>query len=182
MGLLPVARRRGDVPRRGVSALVVTLGLDGLAVLLFLSVLGYVGSSHARGTSNETFFSDPLPAALLLAAATVAIAAGIGAAVSLARRPLASRAGRWATRLALVNALLIPAVGLSVTAAAWLVAYDLPEGWGQPVMPFWMMSGLAAGILGIVANEPGRRGALVIPFMAGALVVTFWAGELLVPH
>jgi hypothetical protein len=78
--------------------------------------------------------------------------------------------------------MLMPIVGVSVTAGAWLVGYDQPEGWGQPIAPFWMAAGLAAAILGIVAKEPGRRGVLVVPFMIGALVLTFWLGEILVPH
>jgi len=182
MGSPHVVGHHGGAEPRRVSALALALGLDALSVLLFVGVFAYVGSRGARDTSNETFFSDPAPAVLLLTAATVAIAAGIIAAVSLARARLHSRAGRWATGLALVNALLMPVVGVSVTAGAWLVGYDLPEGWGQPIVPFWMTAGLAAAILGIVAKEPGRRGVLVVPLMIGAFVLTFWLGEILVPH
>lgn len=171
----------GVEPRRG-SALALALGLDALSVLLFVCTFTLARSRGEGDIPNETFFSDPVPAVLLLAAATVAIAAGIVAAVSLARARLESRAGRWATRLALVNALVMPVVGLSVTAVAWLAGYDLPEGWGQPIAPFWLATGLAAAVLGVVAKEPGRRGVLVVPFMIGAFVLTFWLGEILVPH
>lgn len=68
-----------------MSALALALGLDALSLLLFVCVFAYLGSRGARDTSNETFFSDPVPAVVLLTAATVAIAAGIIAAVSLAR-------------------------------------------------------------------------------------------------
>jgi hypothetical protein len=119
---------------------------------------------------------------LRLGAATVAIAAGVVATVSLVRSPLRSRAGRWATGLALGNALFLPVVGGVGAAGAWLVGQNLPEGWGQPMVPLWMAAGVAAAILGIVADERGRRGVLVVPFMFGALVLTFWLGEVLVPH
>lgn len=176
-----VGHHGGAEPRR-VSALALALGLDALSVMLFVGVFAYLGARGARDTSNETFFSDPAPAVLLLTAATVAIGAGIIAGVSLARARLHSRAGRWATRLALVIALLMPVVGVSVTAGAWLVGYDPPEDWGQPIVPIWLAAGLSAAILGIVAKEPGRRGVLVVPFMIGALVLTFWLGEILVLH
>jgi hypothetical protein len=84
--------------------------------------------------------------------------------------------------LAVANALLLPMVAFPVMAAAWLAGYDLPDGWGQPIMPVWMATGLVAAVLGVVAKESGRRGILVIPFMLGALVLTFSLGEILVPH
>jgi hypothetical protein len=184
MGSSHVIGHHGGVGAPRVSALALALGLDALSALVFVCVLVYaVGRSRGvQDAGNETFFSDPAPAVLLLTAATVAIAAGIIAGVSLARARLHSRAGRWATGLALANALLIPVGGVSVTAGAWLVGYDLPEGWGQPIVPFWMGAGLAAAMLGAVAKEPGRRGVLVVPFMIGALVLTFWLGEILAPH
>ncbi len=177
-----VGRHGGGAELRRVSALALALGLDALSVALFACFFAIVRSRGAEDTPNETFFSDPATAALMLTAATIAIAAGTVAGVSLARARLESRAGRWATRLALVNALAMPVVGLSVMAGAWLVGYDLPEGWGQPIAPVWLAAGLAAAVLGVVAKEPARRGVLVVPFMIGAFVLTFWLGEILAPH
>ncbi|HVA30779.1 MAG TPA: hypothetical protein VMU58_05885, partial [Gaiellaceae bacterium] len=158
------------------------LALDAVAAAVFVGFFAVVMTRGPDETDGATFFSDPLPAALALAAAAIALAAGAVAAVSLARLPLRTRAGRWAVRLALANALLIPAVVLPVTFVAWLVDAHLSEGWGQPMMPFWFLSGLASAALGVAAKESGRRGILVIPFMIGALVLTFWLGEFLVPH
>ncbi len=75
----------------------------------------------------------------------------------------------------------MPVVGLSVVGGAWLVGYDLPEGWGQPIAPVWMAAGVAARS-SASSPGPGQRGILVVPFMIGALVLTFWIGEILVPH
>ncbi len=98
------------------------------------------------------------------------------------RRPLGTAAGRWAARLALANALLMLVVGLSVVSVARLVGAHLPDGWGQPIAPVWLATGLAAAILGALAGERGRRGLLVVPFMIGAFVLTFWLGEILDPN
>jgi hypothetical protein len=84
--------------------------------------------------------------------------------------------------LALVNALLLPVVGLSVVAVARLIGADLPDGWGEPIVPVWLATGLGAAALGAAAKERGRRGLLVVPFMIGAFVLIFWLGEILEPH
>ena len=164
------------------SALTVTIGLDALAIALFVAFAIAVQRDAPQGSGGEGFFSEPVPAALLLTAASLAVAAGVVAAVSLVRVPLRSRSGRWASRLAVVNALLMPLVAVSVTTVAWLVGYDLPEGWGEPIAPVWLLSGLAALVLGVRAKDPGRRGLLVLPLMIGAAVLTFWLGEILDPH
>ncbi len=123
-----------------------------------------------------------MSAVLLLLAATSMIAAGALAAVSLVRAPLQSRAGRWATRLAVVNVLLMPVLAGSATTIAWLFGYELSEGWGEPMVPVWLLSGLAAFVLGVRARDQGRRGLLVLPLMIGSAAMTFWMGEILDPH
>lgn len=164
-----------------MPALTVALALDAASIALLAANVVIVNRER-EPDPRETFFSDPLPAVLVLAAGSLAILAGAVALGSLVRAPLQSRAGRWATRLAVVNALLLPVVGLSVTAVAWLAGFDLPDGWGEPLTPVWMLTGVAAGALGVVAREPGRRGILVVPFMIGAFVLVFWVGEVAVPH
>ncbi len=181
MGRAHVIGHGGGAEPRRLSALAAAIGLDLVAVLVFV-VFSTVVVARRDGGGRETFFSDPLPAVLVLAAATAAVAAGMVAAVSLARTPLRTRAGRWATRLATANALLLPVVGLSVEGVAWLAGANLPDGWGQPIVPAWIATGFAAAILGVVAKEPGRRGLLVVPLMLGAFVLTFWLGEILAPH
>ena len=51
-----------------------------------------------------------------------------------------------------------------------------------PLVPLWMLAGLAAAVLGATAPEPGRRGLLVLPFMLGALVLVVWIAEAIIPH
>jgi multisubunit Na+/H+ antiporter MnhC subunit len=182
MGASHTIDQRGGAEPRRLPTLVVALGLDALAILLFTGAFTHLVSRDPQDPPNETFFSDPLPAVLLLTAASVAIAAGVVAGVSLWRTRLRTRAGRWATRLALANTLFLPVLGVAGITGAWLVGYDLPDGWGQPFVPLWMATGVAAAILGVVAKEPGRRGILVIPSMIGAFVLIFWLGEILVPH
>lgn len=172
----------GRAASRGPSSVAVVLCLEALAVVLFVAFVVVVQRGGARDTSGGGFFDDPLPAALVLLAATAAVAAGVLATVSLVRDPLRSRAGRWAMWLALLSALMFPAVAASVTAVAWLVGYDLPDGWGDPIAPFWLLTALAATVLGVRANEPGRRGLLILPVVIGAFVLTFWLGEILAPH
>ncbi|HEU0246760.1 MAG TPA: hypothetical protein VFR38_06695 [Gaiellaceae bacterium] len=82
----------------------------------------------------------------------------------------------------MTSAVLVPVVGVVVTAVAWLAGLDLPDGWGQPLAPVWLVTSFAAGVLGVVAREPGRRGILVLPFMVGAFVLVFWIGEVAVPQ
>jgi uncharacterized protein (DUF983 family) len=163
-------------------ALALALGLDALAVALFVGFVAVVPRAGSQDSSDDGFFADPLPAVLIVLAATAVVAAGVVAAVSLVRAPLRSRAGRWAMRLAVFNALLMPAVGVSVTTIAWILGYDLPEGWGEPVAPVWLLSGLAALAFGARAKDPGRRGLLVLPLVIGAAVLSFSLGEILSPH
>ncbi len=131
---------------------------------------------------GEGFFSDPVHFTPMVLAAAALIAAGVVAAVSLWKSPLQSRAGRWATRFGLVFALMNPAVLVPVSAIAWVIGYDLPQYWAEPLGPLWLLSGLVAVVLGAVAREPGRRGALLVPFVIGAFVVTFALGEVLSQH
>jgi hypothetical protein len=161
---------------------VVALALDGLAIALLVVCFVVLAWSDWEPLREEGFFAEPLLAALVLGAAAAALGAGVIAAASLLRVPLHTREGRWAVRLAAVNALIMPVVAVPVMAIAWLVGYDLPEGWGQPISPLWLMSGVGALVLGITAKEPGRQGLLVIPVMIGASVATFALGEIIVSH
>ena len=102
------------------------------------------------------------------------------ALVSLIRQPAASAAGRWAVRMAAFNALLLPVMG-GIAALLSLVGTKLSVGWGEPYMPFWVCSGLAAFGLGVVADEPHHRGLLVLPLMLGATVLTFVFGDIVQP-
>ena len=116
----------------------------------------------------------------MLAAVASAVAGGVVALVSLIRQPAASAAGRWAVRMAAFNALLLPVMG-GIAALLSLVGTKLSVGWGEPYMPFWVCSGLAAFGLGVVADEPHHRGLLVLPLMLGATVLTFVFGDIVQP-
>jgi hypothetical protein len=63
-----------------------------------------------------------------------------------------------------------------------LFGLELEEGWGQPIVPFWLAIGLIAAVLGAAAPETKRRGLLVIPLMIGAFALVFVVGEVTVPH
>lgn len=176
----PIGNQRWVGHPRG-PALAFAVALDALSVALFAAFVTVIAARES-GDGPETFFSDPLPAVLLVSAASIAILAGAVAMGSLVRTPLKTRAGLWATRLAVTSAVLVPVIGVVVTAVAWLAGLDLPDGWGQPLAPVWLVTSFAAGVLGVVAREPGRRGILVLPFMVGAFVLVFWIGEVAVPQ
>jgi hypothetical protein len=174
------SHRWATLPKR--SVVVFALALDAFSVTLFAALLTVFTIRGPGDSPPETFASDPLPAVLLGSAASIAILAGAVAIGSLVRDPLTTNAGRWATRLAVVSALLVPVVGVVVSAGAWLAGLDLPEGWGQPLVPIWFVTSVTACVLGFLAREPRRRGVLVLPFLVGAFVLVFWIGELAVPH
>lgn len=171
--------------RRPVSALASALLLDALAIALFVVTQALVAQrmSHPDHSSyaGRGFFADPLPALCLLAAAGSAVAGGVVAAVSLWADRLATQRGRWAVRLAIFNFLITPLMG-AVAGLFSLAGHPLPIGWGQPFVPFWVLSGFGAVALGLGSGEPRHRGALLLPAVLGGAVFTFWLGEILAPH
>lgn len=158
------------------------LALDAVALIL-LVLAGYIVSHQGpQDTSANGFFGQPLPGILVLAGACAAIAAGVLATIALRREPLRSRRGRWATRLALVSALLVPAIAIPVATIAWLAGIDLPDDWGQPLAPLWILTVITAVGLGAFCGEARQRGLLILPAVVGAFVLTFLVGEILVAH
>ena len=151
------------------------------AVVLFVIVTILVRAGPPDEPQEKGFFADPLPAILLMLAAVSVISSGAIALIDLLADRLTTRPGRWAFRLAVVNALLQPLMGVAYVLAT-LLGFDLEQGWGQPIVPFWMAIGLVAAVLGILAPEARRRGTLVIPLMIGAFALTFAIGEITVPH
>jgi tellurite resistance protein TehA-like permease len=171
----------GHGVRHRPSPLAVALVLDAVAIVVF-GVFLVLLAARGSAAPDETFFSDPFPAALVLAAASLAILAGVVAGVALVREPLRTREGRWAMRVAVVSALSLPVIAAIAAGIAWAVGVDDPAVIAQPLVPLWTLASLAAAVLGTTAHEPGRRGILVVPFMLGAFVLVFWLGEALVPH
>jgi hypothetical protein len=161
------------------KAVVVALALDGLALALLLTFFVILATSDREPLRDQEFFAEPLYAALVLAAAVSGLAGGVIATASLLRTAPRTRQGRWAVRLAVVNALITPVVAAVVATIAWLAGFDLPDGWGQPIAPIWLATGVSALVLGVTAKEPGRRSLLVIPVMIGASVATFAGGEII---
>ena len=180
----PPGSRQGR-PRRTISALTVALLLDGLAVALFMATQVLVAQHMPRsGNTVEAgrgFFADPLPAFSLLAAASSAVAGGVVAAASIYTDRFATPRGRWAVRLGILNFLITPLMG-TVAGLFSVAGHPLPIGWGEPFVPFWVVSGFGAVVLGLTAGEPKHRGALLLPAVFGGAVLTFWLGEILAPH
>jgi len=152
-----------------------------VAVALFVVVTFLVRSGPPDEPQGSGFFADPLPAVLLILAAVSVIASGVAALIDLLARRLTTRSGRWAFRLAIINCLLQPLTGV-IYLLLRLFGLELEEGWGQPIVPFWLAIGLVAAVLGAVAPETKRRGLLVIPLMIGAFALVFVVGEITVPH
>ena len=150
--------------------------LDGLGVAAFVAAVLVIGSRGPQDTSDKGFFADPLPAGLMVLAFAAVIAAGAAAALALVRRPLGTRAGRWAIGLAIAFVVSFPVLGLVSEVL------DLKQGWAEPVVPILFLTALGAIVLGAAAREPGRRGLLLIPFLIGASALIFALGELLAPH
>lgn len=164
-----------------VRSPLIPFGLFAVALVLFVVVTILVTPGPSAEPQNRGFFADPLPAVLLILAAVTVIASGVIALVDLLAGRLATRLGRWAFRLALVTWLTQPFMCVAYVLATAL-RFELKEGWGQPIVPFWFAIGLVAGVLGILASETRRRGVLAIPLMIGAFALTFAIGELTVPH
>jgi hypothetical protein len=159
--------------------------LLGMAVVLdavFVFVVVEAIGRNLQGRATGGFFSEPVPAVLLILAAVAVIASAVTALIDLMGHRLTSTRGKWAFRLAIVNCLLLPVTALAVTAIAALGGFELEEGWGQPIMPVWFVVGFIATVLGATAPEPRRRGVLVLPLMIGAFAFVFVVGEITVPH
>lgn len=156
--------------------------LLGSSVLLFLAVALVVSTGQPENEATGSFFSEPIPAILMILAGVAIISSGLAALIDLLGHRLSTGPGKWAFRLAILNCLMLPVAALSVTAVAWLVGAKLGEGWGQPIMPVWFASGALATVLGAAAPEDRRRGILVLPLMIGAFALVFLIGEFTVPH
>lgn len=156
--------------------------LLGGSVVLFLAVAFIVTTGQPENEATGGFFSEPVPAVLMILAGVAVISAGATALIDLLGHRPSTGLGRWAFRLALLNCLLLPAAALTVTAIAGLTGKNLDEGWGQPIMPIWFILGATATVLGAIAPEHRRRGILVLPLMIGAFALVFLIGEITVPH
>ena len=164
------------------NPLGVALALDGVAVLL-VAITSVVVNTWPPREASPSVGVDWSMAILMPLAGALALAAGVVAVVSLSRRRLVTRTGKWAIGVGLFSALINPVVVLP----AYLIERasrggEVPGDWGEPYSFIWLASILVAIILGLVAREPGRRGLLVIPAVIGAFVLTFIIGEFAIPH
>ncbi len=166
-----------------IPSLRLVLAIDLTAAAVGIGWMLIVVLRGPEDTSSTDTFGEVVRALFpLMLAATGLIVGGALALCSLVRRPLQTATGKWGLRFAVANALAMPVLVVSGTIIAAVLGFELGEGWGEPIAPFWLILGLTAAVLGIAAREPGRRGLLLIPFMAGAAVLVFWAGEVLSPH
>lgn len=156
--------------------------LLGMAIVLFAAVVMTVEASRPEGGATGDFFSEPVPAVLLILAAVAVISGAVTALIDLMGHRLTSTRGKWAFRLAIVSCLLLPVTALAVIVTAALGGFEFEESWGQPIMPVWFVIGFIAMVLGAIAPEPRRRGVLVLPLMIGAFALVFVVGEITVPH
>lgn len=170
------------VGRPSSSALRASLLLEVLAVAMFVTAQQLISRRVLLpGETAGGFFDDPAPAILMIGAASAAVAAGVVALASLLRHPLETPRGRWAMRLAVAAALFLPLMG-AIAGLASLLGHGLPDGWGEPVVPIWLLVAAASVLLGLFSGAPDRRGVLVAPFVFGAIVLGFVLGEILAPH
>jgi len=158
-----------DVIGREGGPLRVALGLDGLALAALLVAVVLIENEEGpeQGTAVSIF------AGLAFAAA---IAAGGLTVLALVRDPLRSGAGRRALGVVACITASFPLLGLATAV------FDLDEGWAEPVLPFQLAAALGAVVLGARADEPQRRGLLLIPLVIGAGALMFVVTDLLFPY
>lgn len=156
--------------------------LLGISVLFFIAMVLIVRAGQPENEATGGFFSEPIPAILVILAGIAVISSGPTALIDLLGHRLTTGPGRWAFRLALLNCLLLPVAALAVTAVSWLAGTKLEEGWGQPIVPLWFALGALATVLGAIAPEERRRSILVLPLMISAFALVFLIGEFTVPH
>jgi hypothetical protein len=163
------------------SALRWTALLDCVGAACFSLGLVLLLGLRERQSKPEGGFLADMPGSALMAVAVLlpVVAAGI-AAVSLWRDRLESREGRWAVRLTIGAAIFLPLLG-TIQGLSELAGHRLPQGWGQPLVPIWLLSMGAVAVLAIRAPDPGRRGMLAIPLVLGAAILAFVTGDIISP-
>lgn len=105
-----------------------------------------------------------------------------GGVSALVRTKPSTKLGWWAVWLSVTFAVL------AVVNATVFRPSTVAAPWRQVLLPFYgiamMSSGLAAGIVGLVAVTRRHERSLLVwlPLVAGALVAFFLLGEFLAPH
>lgn len=161
---------------------VIALALLAVGVVLVAAAMVADAAYHPVAPPGEriTFrwWTDiPMPAggALVILGGAVAVA-------SLARHRLGTRIGRWAMLLGLISALVNPLVALPAYLITRALRGEIPPDWGTPFELIWVISGVLAMVMGVIAREPRHRGILLIPAVLGIAVLTFIIGEVALPH
>ncbi len=146
-----------------------------------VAIAQYLIFSQPRETPDKSFGDNLVPAILMLSAVASWIAGGVVAAVALRRDRLQSSTGRWAIRVLIFDCALLPLFGV-IDGFFQLIGNPLPEGWGEPIVPFWFGGALLALVLALWAKQERLRGLLIIPLYLGAATSTFMLGELITSH
>jgi hypothetical protein len=162
------------------SPLAVAVGLDILGAACF-AIAQVIIFSQPHEIPEKGFFAKLVPAVLMLSVVALWSAGGVIAAVALRRQPLRSSTGRWAIRLVILNICLVPLMGL-ITGVLYILGLPTSQGWAEPLMPIWLLAGLAAMVLALIAPHERSRGALMFPLILGAAALTFMLGEVFSDH
>lgn len=147
-------------------------GLGALAVSQLLRLSTSPDSADDGGLLAE-ITQAVFSSAFLLAV----VGAGVAAGWALLLEPLTSRVGRWAMGLAAFNIVLLPGLWL----LSWIVTplgLGFRVGWGLPLFPFWLASGVGAICLGLSIGAERKEGLLLIPMLLGAALLTFFLGDM----
>jgi len=158
-----------------LGSIAFWLDVVGLGALAASQLLRMAISPHSADGGG--LFVD-IPQAVFSSVFLLAVvSAGVAAGWALLLDPLRSRLGRWAMSLAVFNIVLLP----GFWALSWIVTplgLGFRVGWGLPLFPFWLASGVGAICLGLAAGAERKEGLLLIPMLLGAALLTLFLGDM----
>jgi len=158
------------------KTLVFVLGMDLLGLAAFLIAQQIVTRRPGAYNIGKGFWSEPVPAGLMVLAALSFILAGLISFLQLWRKPLESSTARWGWRLAKTYMMII--LIISCVAAIKEISEAVAQ-WLELVV---ISLGLVSIGLGISSKEPSRKGFFFGPLFLGVLVLVFSLGELTSNH
>ena len=146
----------------------------GFVALVLLAVLNVVFRDEPDDSTPVVL--GVVVAVLLVVAMGTMVAAGFRAGNSLRLIPLETGAGRFAVGMAVVLAVLLAVMTITL---GLLATTDTWEQDSEPFLGSWVILALIASVVGALAPEPGRRGLLVLPFLIGFAALMLFISEAL---